>query len=245
VPAWPERLSLVRHAESVGNLADRAAHDAGSHALDLDDRDADVRLSERGRHQAQALGRWLAALPEPERPTAVVCSPYRRAAETAAAAVDAAGLDLPLRVDERLRERDLGMFDGLTGLGIRDRFPEEAQRRARIGKLYYRPPGGESWVDVALRVRSFLGWLRQEHSGDRVLVATHQAVIMNFRYVLEALPEDELLAIDRGDPLPNCSVTCYQRGEDGSLQLRVAADTGPLASLDEPVTQEEDRDDEA
>ena len=51
----PRRLVLVRHGESLGNLADRAARDAGAERLDLDVRDADVDLSDNGQRQAEAL----------------------------------------------------------------------------------------------------------------------------------------------------------------------------------------------
>ena len=61
-----------------------------------------------------------------------------------------------MRTDERLRERDFGAFDGMTGAGIREQYPDEAKRRDLLGKFYYRPPGGESWADVALRIRSLL-----------------------------------------------------------------------------------------
>ena len=44
----------------------------------------------------------------------------------------------------------------MTGAGIREQYPDEAQRRDLLGKFYYRPPGGESWADVALRIRSLL-----------------------------------------------------------------------------------------
>ena len=47
----------------------------------------------------------------------------------------------------------LTVFDGLTGKGIRSRYAEEAERRTHVGKFYYQPPSGESWCDVALRVR--------------------------------------------------------------------------------------------
>ena len=103
-------------------------------------------------------------------------------------------------LDERLRERDLGLFDGFTGHGIRETYPEEAERRAAMGKFYYRPPGGESWTDVVLRVRSLLTELQGVHAGRRVWIFTHQAVVMAFRYLLESLDEHTLLDIDGGRP---------------------------------------------
>lgn len=243
--SWPTELVLVRHGQSTGNLADAHAHATHSDVVDIAERDADVPLSPLGRAQAEAVGHWLATASDaPAPPEVVVCSPYDRAHDTARAIVEAAraeGHDVPEpRTDERLRERDLGWWDGLTGPGVRTRFPEEAARRQRIGKFYYRPPGGESWCDVALRVRSVLSSLREEHAGRRVLLVSHQAVIMNFRLVLEGLDERRLLAIDAEDPLANCSVTSYSAGPDG-LDLRIAGDT--RAVRDVKVT-DDDVDDE-
>jgi broad specificity phosphatase PhoE len=235
----PAELVLVRHGESVGNVADRDARSRGAGRLTLEARDADVELSEVGADQAAAVGRHLADLAQDARPTVVLSSPYRRAADTARAALEGADLDLPLLLDERLRERDLGAFDGLTGAGIREEFPEEAARRQRTGKLYYRPPGGESWCDVALRVRSVLDTVRMEHDGARLWVFTHQAVIMAFRFVLEQLSEQRLLEIDRDTPLPNCSLTTYRRDDDGLLRLVAFADTTAVEQAAPPVTRED------
>ncbi|WP_404387065.1 histidine phosphatase family protein [Humibacillus xanthopallidus] len=143
--------------------------------------------------------------------------------------------------DERLRERDLGAFDGLTGTGIRESYPEESLRRSTTGKFYYRPPGGESWTDVALRIRQFLTELRQAHGGQRVWIFTHQAVMMSFRFVLERLDERLLLEIDRSEALPNCSFTRYTRERGGALRLETIGATSHLASLDAPTTRHEPR----
>src|SRR3954464_2086239 len=80
--AGPESLTLVRHGESVGNLADAEAHRQNAARLDLDVRDADVELSRTGRQQADALRAWFQDAAEEERPTLVVSSPYRRGADT-------------------------------------------------------------------------------------------------------------------------------------------------------------------
>ncbi|MGY1742577.1 MULTISPECIES: histidine phosphatase family protein [unclassified Blastococcus] len=235
----PTALWLVRHGESQGNVADAAAGRTGAARLQLDVRDPDVPLSDTGRRQAEALGAWLGELPADRRPTALLSSPFTRAADTLDIAVRTAGLDLPVRYDERLRERDFGAFDGMTGTGIRAEYPEEAQRRDLLGKFYYRPPGGESWADVALRVRSVLMGARLDSPGERLLVTSHQAVIMVFRYVLDGLTEKELLDLEKRDPVANCSVTRYEAGEDGSLQLVEANAVGHLTRAQEPVTEEE------
>ena len=223
-PLWtsgPADLTLVRHAHSLGNRADARAKEAGAEELDLERRDADVELSDTGLAQAEALGRWLAAQEQSVHPTVVVSSPYRRAVQTAEIVV--AGLDLEVQRDERLRERDLGILNGLTGVGIRTRHPEETERRKKVGTFYYQPPSGEGWSDVALRVRSFLHDLRFGYDGARVWLFTHQAVVMGFRYVLEGLTEERLLEIDRSEHLPTASVTTYRR-EGERLELERFAD---------------------
>ena len=165
----------------------------------------------------------------------MLTSPYRRAAETADRALQRLGIE-PVP-DERLRERDLGVFDGLTGTGIRARFPEEAARRSKLGKFYYQPPSGESWADVVLRVRGLLDDLRHGYDGERVWMFTHQAVIMAFRYTLEGLGEQELLDVDREVQIPNASFTRFLRRNDVFV-LDCFADARAIDTEDAPVTRE-------
>jgi probable phosphoglycerate mutase len=61
---WPSTLWIVRHGQSAGNVARDAADAAGLGRIDIADRDMDVALSPLGEEQADALGRWLASLPE-------------------------------------------------------------------------------------------------------------------------------------------------------------------------------------
>ena len=145
-----------------------------------------------------------------------------------------------MRTDERLRERDFGAFDGMTGAGIREQYPDEAGRRDLLGKFYYRPPGGESWADVALRIRSLLATEALRHDCDRLLVVAHQAVIMVFRYVLEELTEQELLAVDKEEQVANASLTRYERDDDGELKLVAFNVVEHLVAEDEDVTEEPD-----
>ena len=134
--------------------------------------------------------------------------------------------------DERLREKEFGILDRLTPLGIRAKYPELAEQRLHVGKFYFRPPGGESWCDVILRLRSFLDMLTREYRGDRVLVVAHQVIVNCLRYLLERLDEERILAIDRLGDVPNCGITSYRfdpnAGRHGKLvlaarELRLAA----------------------
>lgn len=234
----PDQLVLVRHGESCGNLADAEARKRGAERLDLADRDADVELSDTGRRQADAVAAWLDEHRD-QRPDAVLSSPYRRAAETAERATKE--LDLELIFDERLRERDLGVFDGLTGAGIRAKYPDEAERRTKLGKFYYQPPSGESWCDVVFRIRTLLSDLRESFDGVNVWLFTHQAVITSFRYVLEGLNEKEVLEIDSTTKLGNASMTRYRRGEGGFALLSYGDTEAVDAAQDVEPTHEHPR----
>ena len=204
-------LLLIRHGESEGNVAATEARLAGAEVIEVPARDADVNLSDLGQEQAKALGTALERIPEADRPDAVVSSPYARARQTAEIAVRTAGWPVKVLSDERLRDRELGILDRLTRLGVESRYPEEAERRLWLGKLYYRPPGGESWADVALRLRSVLDELNTLNSGKRVMLVCHDAVIMLVRYVLEGMSEEEVLDLAATTSILNASITRYLR----------------------------------
>ena len=222
---WPARLWLVRHGQSAGNVARDAAHDAGLERIAIAARDVDVPLSPLGERQAEALGRWFAAGNGNGRPEVILCSPYVRARETARRFRDAGGADPDeaLCADERLREKEFGILDGLTTSGVAAREPQQAEFRRLLGKFYHRPPGGESWCDVILRLRGVLDTVSLHYGGRCVMIVAHQVVVLCLRYVIEGLSEDEILAIDREGDVANCSVTEYvfdpAIGKDGGLKL--------------------------
>ena len=218
-----KELILVRHGQSEGNVAAEKAQRDGVERIDVPARDPDVVLSEAGREQAAAVGRWLQSLSEEERPGIVWTSPYRRARETAEIALEVCDLDLDFRIDERLRDRDMGITDMLTGAGITSRYPEEAERRKWIGKFYYRPPGGESWADVTLRVRGVLTDLAHTESAERVLVTAHDVVLLLFTYVAEGLDEEEVLERARTNGVRNASVSRLERDEGSPTGWKVTA----------------------
>jgi 2,3-bisphosphoglycerate-dependent phosphoglycerate mutase len=244
---WPDLLYVVRHGESAGNIARDAAVEAGHHTIDIDVRDVDVPLSELGERQAIALGRWLGALPPDQRPNVVLTSPYLRARDTASLLVKTAGMredTYSLIVDERFREKEFGVLDRLTAVGIRQQFPDQAEFRRLLGKFYHRPPGGESWCDVILRLRSATEMISREYCGERVLIVCHAVVVLCMRYIIEHLTENELLAIDKKEEIANCSVTLYKHdgtlGPRGSLRLELFNFVAPLEEAGAPVTSEPD-----
>lgn len=225
---WPDLLYIVRHGESAGNLARDAAFAAGDLTIDLTVRDVDVPLTRLGEDQSVALGKWFAALPSDKKPNVILTSPYLRARHCAEIIATSAGLRpdrFTLVVDERLREKEFGILDRLTKDGIEAFHPDQAEFRTLLGKFYHRPPGGESWCDVILRLRSAVEMISREYCGQRVLLVCHSVVVLCMRYILEHMTEDEILRIDRENEVANCSVTSYEYDESagprGNLTLKL------------------------
>ena len=230
-------LWLVRHGESLANRAATAAESQGLEVVSVDLRDADVPLSPTGEEQAEALGSWLADLDKDEMPDAAWSSSYLRARQTVSIALETAGFDVAVTVDERLRDRELGVLDLLTSHGVEVRFPEEALRKRWLGKFYYRPPGGESWADLALRVRSLLVDLERAETPHRVLIAGHDAIVMTFIYVCLGLSERELLDFAQSHTVANASVTRLTRDADsGPWTLDAFSLSEHLVAAGAPVT---------
>jgi broad specificity phosphatase PhoE len=241
---WPARLWIIRHGQSAGNVARDAAESSGAELIDLENRDANTPLSELGQAQSTALGRWFASMPAEHRPQVLLCSPFVRAQQTCQAIAQAIRADpAEVAVDERLREKEFGVLDRYTVAGIRSRFPELAEQRAMVGKFYFRPPGGESWCDVILRLRSVVEVLRRDYVGERVVIVGHQVIVNCFRYLLECMDEETILAIDREGDVPNCSVTEYGLvGTGDELRFsRIRANfVAPMEDKGVPVTKASD-----
>ncbi|WP_205752220.1 histidine phosphatase family protein [Cryptosporangium phraense] len=215
IPGFPApgvdvaELTVIRHGQSLSNELLIAANKQGiSSVSGLPARDADVPLSARGEREAAAVGRWAAGLENP--PDLVIASPYLRAQLTAQAAVDALGGGVEFRLDDRVRDREIGVLTLMTEAAVRAAYPDEVKRWEETGFLYYRPPGGESHSDMAIRLRSFLTDLGRYASGRRVLVVAHDSVVVMLRYVIEGLVEDDVQAIARAGGIKNASVTRWE-----------------------------------
>lgn len=244
---WPDTIWIVRHGESAGNVARMEALATQQPIINIAMRDVDVPLSALGERQATALGRWFQALPHDQQPLDILSSPYLRARSTAELIRREAGFDPHqhrIIADERLREKEFGVLDRLTRYGIIAHHPEQAEFRRLLGKFYHRPPGGESWCDVILRLRSVIDTLTREYCGERVMIVCHSVVVLCFRYLFERMDEEQILTIDRTDEVANCSVTKYQfdrsLSRHGKLRLDLYNFVAPLEEAGEPVTSAPD-----
>lgn len=156
------KLFLLRHGETEWNAAGRYQ---GS---------TDTALSERGQAQAQAAAAALSS----EVLDRIVCSPLRRAQETAEAvtgsrpACGAVAASLSIETEPRLTEICFGEWEGLTHANIARVYPE-ALRAWRTDPLTFAPPGGETLAQVAARVGQLLEELRRGPAGQSLLLVGH------------------------------------------------------------------------
>jgi 2,3-bisphosphoglycerate-dependent phosphoglycerate mutase len=139
----------------------------------------DGQLSTLGRRQAKELGDRRA---DDEDLAAVFCSDLARATETARIAFAPRGL--PIFHDWRLRECNYGMLNGTAVARL------EVERTKHVLDPW---SGGESYLDVVARVRSFLHDLPGRYADERIVVIGHSATKWALDHVLEGTPLEELV----------------------------------------------------
>lgn len=213
--SMPQDLVLVRHGESEGNVVQRAYKHGELTELPsnfLDTHDWHYHLTPEGVAQAQAAGRWLTAQfgEIAESFDEHYVSPYIRTRETAA---HLGGSACAWLVDERLRERDWGVYNSVEP-DERKKFFPHTERVRKQTSLRWRPDGGESLMsEVMLRYRDWLDTLNREQSDKRVLAVSHGELMWVARYVHERmLPEEwEAADEDRSQRLVNTAILWYSR----------------------------------
>ena len=162
---------VVRHGETAWNAQRRIQ----GHL--------DSPLNEEGLAQALLVGDRLAREPFAH----LYSSDLGRALQTVQPIADHSGR--PVLTDKRLRERDLGVFQGLTGAECERRFPEHYARfRARDPDHVM--PGGESARHVYERVSEVFTVLAREHIGARLVVVTHGGVLDALYRFVQGVPLD-------------------------------------------------------
>lgn len=153
-----KRILFIRHGQTDWNLEMRwQGH-------------LDVPLNEAGAAQARRLADHLCGRPI----TAVYSSDLGRAQATAAPIAEVLGL--PVKLDLRWRELNLGIFQGLTTNEINSQYPDEA-RLMRQDYLDYVIPKGEA--RRAMQRRAYAAYLEivAREPGPEIAVVTHGGTI--------------------------------------------------------------------
>ncbi len=152
------QVIIVRHGQTEWNIANiRQGH-------------LDSPLTEEGIAQAKALARRLTR----ERFSALYSSDLGRAMQTAR--IIAQATEHEVIPDSRLRERHLGIFQGLVSGEIKEKYPEEYKLHRSLGPDYV-IPGGESIRQQVARNIAYLNEIAVKHSGETIVVITHGGVL--------------------------------------------------------------------
>ncbi|RRJ30461.1 histidine phosphatase family protein [Halocatena pleomorpha] len=181
-------VMLLRHGETTWNLDGRLQGWAP------------VRLNDQGREQATATGAYFSRA-DTATPDRVVSSDLSRTKETTE--LLRSTIDVPVRFETAWRERDLGVYQGLSLSTVADRFPAFGLGTQAAHASDRTPEGGESFVHLQDRVLT--GWeelLEASESDECVLVVTHGGPIQVVLGHIRDVPLEQAL-IDEA-PI-NCS----------------------------------------
>lgn len=184
------RLVLWRHGETTYNAEGRMQGQL------------DSELTEIGWNQARFAVPALARFD----PAIVVASDLRRATDTATVFARAAGV--PIRIDKRLRETNLGEWQGCTGTEVDEYWP--GARQYWYSDPRWAPPSGETKLEVAERARELITELDVEFTGT-ALLGTHGGLISALVASLLGLPPEVWLQLGGMD---NCHWTVLTRRDD-------------------------------
>ncbi len=151
-------IILIRHGETEWNSQQRMQGHSNSD------------LSAEGRGQIQALGKWMKNVSFDH----IYSSDSQRAQQTAKAITQFSGHKLHL--DQRIREKNLGVFEGLTSDEARGRFPDVYHLFKTAGRNYVIDKG-ESTQQLLDRSLEFIEDIRLRHPDQRVVMVTHGGVV--------------------------------------------------------------------
>jgi probable phosphoglycerate mutase len=201
------RLLLLRHGRTAWNASNRIQGQL------------DPPLDELGRAQAALAARTVAALG----PTAIVSSDLQRALNGANLIGEEAGL--PVTADPRLREINVGEWQGLTGAEARERFPEE-YAAWRVGSDVRRG-GGETYEEVGERAAAAARELAASLAPDGLgVIVTHGGTARSLIGRILELPIEHWWQLAA---LGNC---CYALLRESERAWRLVEYGVPAAGFD-------------
>lgn len=174
-------IFLIRHGESVANAGENYEKRIPDHL---------VPLTERGKAQARANGKWLKEYCDKNSVdiarARIWRSPFLRTRQTCDEFNKYLGIS-DIREDITLTEQQFGLFDSVPYEEWEAIYPNEfyeyERQMSNYGKFYARMPLGESPFDVAIRIHQFMGTIYRDyekHGVDTLFVFTHGTTLRTF-----------------------------------------------------------------
>ena len=201
----PNRIILIRHGESEGNVDRYNYETIPDYALNL---------TKTGKQQAREAGEKIKGIIGDE---SINCylSPYFRTRQTFQGIEESIKDNLKItHEDPRIREMDWGHL----------RHPDDNEsiirERNEYGIFYYRIKDGESGADVYDRVSTFLETMyrdfRKEDYADNALIVTHGVTLRIFlmRWFHWSVEDYEKIRNPE-----NCKIVVMEKGEDGRYKI--------------------------
>ena len=184
-----------------------------------------VPLNEHGIRQAQRLANFIRNIGL----SALYTSDLKRAVQTAELLADKLGF-VPV-VDVRLRERNIGTWQGLTQKEMESWYPAEYQQ-FRADPDGYRVLQGESRKEVRERMLAAFNDMLKQDKGETIAVISHSTAI-------NALLAEIIHTVVFGSvDVSNTSVTTIKRDDAGNWQLVAADDVTHLEGMPTQKVQE-------
>jgi probable phosphoglycerate mutase len=203
-------LLMTRHAETVWHAENRYAGTS------------DIDLTPHGVAQAQRLADWVRT----RTIDAIVCSPVRRARETAAPSGLAAGVEIA--VDDDLREVGFGIAEGRTLAEL----DPEVVARFRADPVAHPFPGAEPPAEAGQRCAAALRRIGARHGSDTVLVVAHNTLLRLGLCTLLGLPVARYRAVF--PRLDNVAITEIAVPDDPEAPAALLSLNVPVGVVGEP-----------
>jgi broad specificity phosphatase PhoE len=179
------KLIIVRHGETVFNAADK-----------VQSLQHNSPFTPRGLQQIQAVAKKIKKIPSID---VVYTSCLSRCIETVEKAIADKG-EVPIVPEQLLQQRNWGALAGMTRSEIGAKYPESGydDRGKTVDKnkkFIFRPPGGENWLDVQIRLRKFIDNTLQTFNHDEtIIIFTHLAIS---RSLLSILRNEDIWSMEK------------------------------------------------
>lgn len=218
----PEDLYVVRHGESIGNLAKRKMEGGDDSLLKRlrGTHTAHWKLTVRGVEQAKKTGEFLNRHMELEQFSfdRMYVSAYARAMMTAGH-LKLHGAEW--KIETRITERDWGEFDRYTDEERREKFADKLKMR-EVEPFFWAPSEGEAFRELYDRIHSFVSSLARIEA-PRVIVVCHGEVMKAFRMIFAQMQPWEYKEMefsrDPAQRIHNCQVDHYSRRNPDTKKL--------------------------
>ena len=202
------KLVIVRHGESLFNLTRQYTGQT------------DVPLTEKGITQAKITAEYIL---QNYKIDEVYSSDLCRAIDTARPVAEPLGLDI--KTDNRLREINAGIWQGMYFADVREKYKEE-YALYQSDRATQRTPGGEGLFDVQKRTLEAIDDISKTNDGKTVMIATHNGPLMTISTKLQGQ------SLNEAKSLSNNSITeiDYENGEYTIVKLGFDGHLGSLVT---------------